>query len=461
MSELSYRAGIGQTRHWRLQTRLPESAALNVGFALHLDGKLDRDALAGAVGELYERHGALRSSFALRGDELWVTERPAAGWQLPVSTPPRVGREGADQVLATEAARPFDLAEGVFRACLVISGPEQASLGVVFHHSVFDGWSFNVFFGELAALYVARSSGQPSPLAESPRPYGEFAEWQRAAAESSQWDRQLDYWREQLSGFEPRPTLPRDRDPGTPPHRVALAALTLTSGATEQVEQAARRLRTLPFVVLLAAYQATLSARGHADDCVVGSPFVGRRGSSWRGTIGLFVNTVPLRANLASNPTLADLVAQTRTSVRGGHANQDVPLDRVMADHLDAPSFAGLFDTLAQMQSARRESVALGGLSVDLAPLWNVHTKYDLLVSFGRRPDSLVGLFEYNADAFDESTVLGLVGGYAGVLAALCRRPDRRVSELGHAEELDFRPVRGADLPSLGLRSVMAETGLA
>jgi hypothetical protein len=463
--ERSYRAAIGQARHWRLQAEQPSSAALNIGFLLHLDGPLDAGALERALRDLLERHGVLRSTFEDRGGELWVRERPMPDWRLPVRDEPGADRAATEAILGEDSTRPFDLSEAVFRALLVRSG-SHASLGLVFHHSVFDGWSMNVLFADLAALYNAYVSGRPSPLGEEPRPYADYAARQREAVESGAWEGQLAYWREQLRGVEPRPTLPRDVDPGPRPHGVALAAVALTLDSSRLVQRVARGFRTLEFVVLLAAYELMLAASSGVTDPIVGTPFVGRRHTEFPDTVGLFVNTVPMRARLGSDPTLGEVVVDTAAALRAGHSNQDIPLDRVMAEVLDEPSFSGLFDSLAQMQTARYEIPAFDGVEHELVPLWNVHTKYDLLVSFGRRGPGLAGLFEYNADAIREETLLGLATAYSAALAAVCLRPELRVGELlaelsgGEREPLAFDRVPPRDIPAVGLRSVLAEVDL-
>ena len=49
---------------------------------------------------------------------------------------------------------------------------------------------------ELTALYAAALAGAPSPLAELPVQYADFAVWQRAWLAGRCWRRQLAYWRE-------------------------------------------------------------------------------------------------------------------------------------------------------------------------------------------------------------------------------------------------------------------------
>jgi len=47
------------------------------------------------------------------------------------------------------------------------------------HHMVWDGWSFDIMWDELAAIYPAFSKGQPCPLMPMTIQYGDFARWQQ------------------------------------------------------------------------------------------------------------------------------------------------------------------------------------------------------------------------------------------------------------------------------------------
>src|SRR5205823_777617 len=79
---------------------------------------------------------------------------------------------------------------------------------------VSDGWSLDVLIRELSSLYNAFCAGKPSPLAELPLQYADFALWQRQwleAAEGHVLPIQLDYWRGMLNDIPPLLELPLDR----------------------------------------------------------------------------------------------------------------------------------------------------------------------------------------------------------------------------------------------------------
>jgi hypothetical protein len=75
----------------------------------------------------------------------------------------------ADRAKGFAGAR-FDLSRDLMlRTELLRFGPAHHVLLRVVHHIAFDGWSSNIFWNELAALYNAFLQGDASPLAELPR----------------------------------------------------------------------------------------------------------------------------------------------------------------------------------------------------------------------------------------------------------------------------------------------------
>ncbi|HEY1917839.1 MAG TPA: AMP-binding protein [Streptosporangiaceae bacterium] len=86
-----------------------------------------------------------------------------------------------------ELERPFDLAGGpLLRARLVRLAAEDHVLLITVHHVVFDGYSAGILVQDLAALYAAQVTGEPSGLAELPVLTGaelhrELAEWNDTA----------------------------------------------------------------------------------------------------------------------------------------------------------------------------------------------------------------------------------------------------------------------------------------
>src|ERR671914_1274183 len=196
------------------------SATYNEQVGLRLSGLLDVGALQRSLGEVVRRHEVLRTSFPTVEGVAVQRIAPVLEVGLPV-----VELQGLDEgerdaevrrLAAEEAQRPFDLARGpLLRVCLLKLGEEDHGLLVTLHHIVTDGWSLGVFIHELSALYPAFATGRPSPLAELPIQYADFAAWQREWLQGAVLEGQLGYWQEQrgggAEGFGGSPPPPRAR----------------------------------------------------------------------------------------------------------------------------------------------------------------------------------------------------------------------------------------------------------
>ncbi|HEY0097571.1 MAG TPA: amino acid adenylation domain-containing protein, partial [Pyrinomonadaceae bacterium] len=207
---------FAQQRLWFLDQLEPQSSTYNMPAALRLTGALDRVALERSLSEVVRRHEALRTTFAETDGEPTQIIQPAQAIAVPLfdlSHLPETEREQqAQQLVAEEAARPFDLAAGpLLRAALIrLSGEEHIAL-LTMHHIISDGWSMGVFIREMGALYEAYQKQEESPLSELAIQYADYAVWQREWLQGEVLDEQLSYWREQLGGAPALLELPTDR----------------------------------------------------------------------------------------------------------------------------------------------------------------------------------------------------------------------------------------------------------
>src|SRR5262249_42632682 len=132
-------------------------------------------------------------------------------------------REAESVRLATaDAQKPFDLAVGpLLRARLFKMGHEDYRFHLTLHHIIFDGVAiYRTVIPEIAAIYQAFSEGKASPLAEPALQYSDYALWQERLLENDSISRQMNYWREQLSGELPNLEMPTDRPrPAAPTYR--------------------------------------------------------------------------------------------------------------------------------------------------------------------------------------------------------------------------------------------------
>jgi hypothetical protein len=87
---------------------------------------------------------------------------------------------------------------------------EEYVLLLAIHHIAADGWSIGVLIDELSAYYRSFCTGTKADLPDLSIQYADFALWQRQWLTNQVLDRQLSYWKQQLTGVPLLHQLPTD-----------------------------------------------------------------------------------------------------------------------------------------------------------------------------------------------------------------------------------------------------------
>jgi amino acid adenylation domain-containing protein len=179
------------------------------------------------------------------------------------------------------------------------------------------------------------------------------------------------------------------------------------------------------FVTLLYRYSGQ-------DDIVVGTPVANRNRREIEGLFGFFVNTLVLRTDLSGNPSFEQLLGRVKEVALGAYAHQDLPFEQLVEALQPTRdlSYTPLFQVMFALDDALVPSVKLPELAVSSYSVEIGTAKFDLTLSMENTADGLVGVWEYNADLFDEVTIAKMAGHFQTLLEALAANAIQPISQL-------------------------------
>lgn len=446
---------FAQQRLWFLDQFAPGNPFYNVPFAVPFPFPLNPAVMERAVNEIIRRHESLRTKFALEGGnpvQIVVPEIHLKIDVLDLRSLAKPERDAEALRLATEEARtPFDLSSGpLIRMRLLQLESANYLLLLTLHHIVADGWSVTVFSRELAALYVAYATGRPSPLQELPLQYPDFAVWQREYLQGDVLEKQLTYWRKQLSEL-PILRLPHDRPrPAEKVFRGAKQPLSFELNQTQQLNRISQREDVTLFMTLLAVFQTLLHHYTNQEDIVVGTTIAGRNRWEIEPLIGFFVNSLVIRSDLSGDPTFRQLLRSVRTDTLAAYAHQDLPFE-MLVDALQPerdlsrnPLFQVTFqlvNTPMQADSSTASAPTKPPPTPNLLTVPHSTSIFDLALTLHETTDGLVGWFEYDTDLFDAETIRRLTGHFERLLRGLAANPDLAISRAPILTESERREL--------------------
>ncbi|MGH8390012.1 MAG: non-ribosomal peptide synthetase [Pseudomonas sp.] len=428
---------LAQNRLWMTWQLDPLSTAYNIPGALRLRGELDEDALRASFQQLIERHESLRTRFFER-DGVALQQVDAAGefnlQLIDISDRPMAEREArAQQIREDEAHTQFDLEKGpLLWVTLIRLDEDDHQLLVTMHHIIADGWSLNVLIDEFSRLYAAISQGQQATLAPLPIQYVDYGSWQRQWLAQGERERQLSYWKAQLSDEHPTLSLATDHPRSAQRlHSAARHTVRLDAALGNAIRQCAQAHESTAFMLLLAAFQALLHRYSGQRDIRIGVPNANRPRLETQGLIGFFINTQVLRAEMDSPLPFSELLGHTRQAALGAQAHQDLPFEQLLEAFPQARE-QGLFQVMFNHQQRDLSALKrLPGLLAEELPWHSRQAKFDLqLHSEEDRNGRLSLSFDYASELFDGATIERLAEHYANLLRGVCERPQTALGDL-------------------------------
>ncbi|MHC1480031.1 amino acid adenylation domain-containing protein [Frateuria aurantia] len=308
-------------------------ATLNIAEALEIRGELDVPLFMQAMRRLAEDLEVARISIAEIDGTPWQSIRPQYQGDVPlidVSTAENPLQEARRRMLQC-CASPADLAvDPLWRNALFRLGRAHYAWYQQAHHVVYDGFSGGLAVRRLSEIYTALISGREIPAGRF-EPFARLVEADRSYRDSPRFERDRDFWMQQLAGLPEAVSLSR--------HGRHRSMGGLRRGSSRLAPETVRRLAelgrhcsaSLPqvLITLVAAYYQRMTG---VRDLVIGMPVTGRVNPVMRAIPGMVANAVAIRLRFGDDEDMHSLLGQVSCVVRQALRHQQYRYEDVRRD---------------------------------------------------------------------------------------------------------------------------------
>ena len=449
----------GQKDLWFLWQLSPQSHNYNVSFSVRIYSKVDLTIWQQVFQALRERHPLLRSTFPKLGEqpvqqihqhqELDFLQIDASSWS----------EEELYKKVVEAHRHPFNLeTESVMQVRWFTCSEANHIMLLTIHHIALDGWSRNLIATELPQLYQAKLNGVEASLPLLKHYYQDYVRWEKELLEGEKGEKLWEYWQQKLAGELPVLNLPTDKPrPPIKTYNGGSCPFKLSEKLTEQLKELAQTEKATLYMTLLAAFQVLLYRYTGQEDILVGSFAFGRTKQQF-ASIGYFVNSMVMRADLSGNPCFRDFLSQVHQTVKGALGHQNYPLAllveklQVERDSSRSPLFQAAFVLQKFLKSqelqkklcfgsSKKNLMNWGGLEVEAFTFDQQEGLYDLFLEMVEEDSSLIGFLKYNADLFYEQTIARMASHFQNLLEGIVNDPQQRVTALPLMTEVEREQI--------------------
>ncbi|MDR2933094.1 MAG: condensation domain-containing protein, partial [Oscillospiraceae bacterium] len=322
-----YALSHAQKRIWYTQRKYGDSPLFNIGGFIRIEGDADLCLLKEAINAVASRHDALRLRCAESAHEVYQYTVSDA---IAVETIDLAGERDPEQALT-------DLCAQVFKAPFIMNGQPLYYFAVIrvgasvsgylvkLHHIIADGWSMKLLTEQITACYASMIRKRPYNPEKAPS-YLDYVKDEIDYVNSDACMRDRCFWADM---FTPLPEVVIQAPANLDGNRVSYIPDDELAVRIQQfIKDHTVSLNDLfVFLYILYAYK-----RYGQDDCVLGTPLLGRSGKTGRRTIGTYTNPLPFRYRVRRKTTLMEMLADVAHSLRRSYKHQRYPYNLIQTD---------------------------------------------------------------------------------------------------------------------------------
>ncbi|WP_339068744.1 amino acid adenylation domain-containing protein [Teredinibacter turnerae] len=309
-----------------------DAANYHTQLLVTLEGALSTKNFKAAWQTVFERHDALRTVLNSSGGGEWyqiILEGKNIPWHYEdlssLSAPKQ--RAEIERFKKDDKRLGFDLEQGpLIRVAVWKTADATHEVLWSQHHIVSDGWSLPVILSELMTIYGGFVSGSPTALAPAPA-YADFISWQRA----NDFTAAQQYWRNSLADHSGPTQLPGQRATSFDQHHDAAdltqRRVSLSVEQTARLVEFTREKQITMNTVLQAVWAYVLAGYSNESSVTFGLTTSGRPAEllAVEQTVGLFINTVPVRIEVEANCSLEQWLVQLQQQQLDRQQHSDLP----------------------------------------------------------------------------------------------------------------------------------------
>ncbi len=427
---------FAQQRLWFLDKLEPMNSAYNISTGFLLEGNLNVEYLEQSINEIIKRHESLRTSFETISGQPKQIIKEARNLSLTKvdlgQTPLNQQQDEIAAIALKDAKEPFELSEWpLLKVKLLYFSENKHVLLLVIHHIISDNWSISLFLQELQEFYQAFYYKRDPKIKPLRIHYGDFSVWQREYLQGEVLEKELSYWKQKLSKNLPVLNLALDHPrPPLQSYKGANIFIEVPKEIFEKLKNICTQQQVTLFILLLTAFSTLLYKYTGQTDLLIGSPVANRNRSEFEDLIGLLINMLVLRIDLSGEPTFLEMLKRVREIVLDACAHQEVPVEKLAEEIQPRRDLSTPFVQASFSLNEGVSNLVLPELAVTRLVIHNNTAKVDLNLELKEANGVLTGIFNYNSDLFDESTVKQISLDFENLLTFVTNNPEQHINLL-------------------------------
>jgi FkbH-like protein len=382
-----------------------------------IEGNIDINFFWSVIGEIVERHDALRSSFKMVDNQPVQMIHDTVHFSIDYR---KAGKEDMDDIVRG-LSFDFNLSTPpLFRIYLVRIKAHRHVLVFDMHHLIADEISRKIIVKEI----IKRYNGEVLPSHSIS--YRDYLQWHRKESFKKELKIQKQYWHERFSGKLPILDLPYDFNrPTQQDFKAEAISVVVETIALEKLKKITVASSCSLEHLFFALYNVLLMKYADQKDLIVGVPINIRKEDPMHAVVGFFINPVPIRTQPVPEKRFTAYLAEVKAVFAKAHENKNYLFSELVSElNLDQDeSRHPLYDTFFTYHDMRDSGIQIKDMHISHELFIRKTTLYDLTFNVKKSIGRIEVIIEYHTSLFRRERVETLGKSYIYLIEQLLEDP--------------------------------------
>ncbi len=384
----------------------------------------DLEKISKSVELLSDRHEVLKSAFTVLKStgaikQVILENRKPEFTVLEQGMP--FSQEKLQEIVEEDLNTALDLQKDSLFKVTIIDFEDERYMLFHSHHIILDGWCLPVIISDLQRYYSALENNKTveeirqeiKKEAEESTSYAQYANW----IKKQDTEALTEYWKNLLADSEITHIYGKEKKDNAKNERIITFKTQISEEITKKIESFAKENKVTANSVFECAFGIALQKYSGSEDVVFDKVISGRSIplKNIENTVGLFINTVPVRMQTEGNTTLTEALKETQKQTIAANVNGILPLGEIYKQtNIEANSIDSLF-VFENYYTGDGSEIANGALKPEVVS-FEEQTEFNLTVTIMKDNDGYSIRTSYVEEIYTKAEANSFTNGYISIL---------------------------------------------
>lgn len=200
------------------------------------------------------------------------------------------------------------------------------------HHLISDSWTLGLIAKNIIKKYYSISHNIPMESNEAS--YIDYINYEQKYLSSNKFQKDKEFWQNYLDNRPDSITIPTFKKTIKQDfsYKAKRKILHLPSSLIKKMNDFCHTYNVSLFNLFMAVYSIYIGRVNHSNDFILGTPILNRTSVSQKDTMGMFINTVPVRIKIEDNLDFSTFISQIATNFTSIYRHQKYSYQNILED---------------------------------------------------------------------------------------------------------------------------------